>query len=167
MTKIFSFKSIAAAGVLALASATIAVTAYAQGDSTLKSRHTADEIAKAKPSATLELEAEQFRLFIGGEEGKGTLMYKGKSYPFKVKAASVGGVGVTKTHSIGKVYFLNKVEDFAGTYTAVSLGAAVGSTGMGGSQFENQKGVFISVHSKNEGLALNLGIGVVEVTLIK
>jgi hypothetical protein len=149
------------------AALTLALPAPAQGpDSTPKPRHTAEEIAKATPSGTFEVDAEQLRLLLGGASGKGTLNYKGKSYPFTIKAASVGGVGYTKVHATGKVYFLERLEDFAGTYSAVSMGAALGK-GVGGSQYENGKGVFLSVSSKTEGVALNLGAGAVQVTFVK
>ena len=46
----------------------------------------------------------------------------------------------------------------------VTVGATVGK-GAGASQYQNSKGVFISVKSKSEGLALSLGLGGVEVTL--
>jgi hypothetical protein len=164
MNKLSSLTAVAAACVLAFATTTTPMVASAQDAP--KPRHTADEIAKAKPSATFELDAEQIRLLVGGATGKGTLMYQGKSYPFTIKAATAGGVGVTKVHATGTVYFLQKLEDFAGRYSAVTIGAALGP-GMGGSQYENQKGVFVSVRSKTEGVALNLGIGLVDVTFVK
>jgi hypothetical protein len=166
MTLLSTFNTVAAAGILALATATMPISAAAQGETAPKPRHTAEEIAKAKPSATFELDAEQIRLLVGGATGRGTLRYQGKSYPFTIKAATAGGVGVTKVHATGTVYFLDKLEDFAGRYSAVTIGAALGP-GMGGSQYENQKGVFVSVRSKTEGVALNLGVGLVEVSFVK
>jgi hypothetical protein len=166
MIKLSSLNAAMTAGILAFATAALPLSAVAQGETTPKPRHTAEEIAKAKPSATFELDAEQIRLLVGGATGKGTLMYQGKSYPFTIKAATAGGVGVTKVHATGTVYFLQKLEDFAGRYSAVTIGAALGP-GMGGSQYENQKGVFVSVRSKTEGVALNLGIGIVEVSFVK
>ena len=129
-------------------------------------QHTADEIKKAKPSGTIELEAEQIRLILGGGSGKGVLTYQGKTYPFTFKGASVGGIGVTKVNGVGNVYFLNKLEDFTGTYTAVTAGATA-VKGVGTSEFENDKGVFISVRSKSEGVGLSLGITAATVEFAK
>ena len=129
-------------------------------------RHTADEIAKTKPSATFEVTAEQLRLLIGGATGKGTLYYQGKSYPFTIKAVTAGGVGATKVTAKGDVYFMERLEDFEGAYSAVTLGATLGA-GAGGSQYENNKGVFLSVSSKSEGVGLMLGVGAVQVALVK
>jgi hypothetical protein len=155
--------------------ATAAVTLIAAGASTLpalaqvadhKPKHTAEDIAKAKPSARIEATAEQIRLILGGAQGRGTLYYGGKQYPFTMKAVTAGGVGVTKVSATGDVYFLEKLEDFPGTYSAVTIGAAVVG-GAGASQYENNKGVFISVKSKTEGVALNLGAGAVSIAFAK
>jgi hypothetical protein len=168
MTNRRSFINSAAAGVFAAAMLAFPLAASAQGTapSTGQPKHTADEIAKAKPSGTIEVSAEQLRLLLGGASGKGVLNYQGKQYPFTIKAATVGGVGYTKVTATGDVYFLDKLDDFAGTYSAATIGAALGG-GVGGSQYENNKGVFISVKSKTEGVALNLGLGGVQVQLAK
>ena len=81
-------------------------------------------------------------------------------------AVTAGGVGVTKVSATGDVYFLEKLEDFPGTYSAVTIGAAVVG-GAGASQYENNKGVFVSVKSKTEGVGLNLGLGAVQVAFAK
>jgi hypothetical protein len=126
----------------------------------------AKDIKDAKPSGTVELEAEQLRLILGGGSGKGVLTYQGKQYPFTFKGASVGGVGVAKSSAVGEVYFLKKLEDFPGRYTSVGAGATVG-VGAGRSAYENDKGVFVSLRSKTEGLALTLGLQTVTVEFVK
>lgn len=165
MTNRRSLINSAAAGLI-----TAAMLAFPLGSSAqvagAEPKHTADEIAKATPSGTIEVTAEQLRLLLGGASGKGTLHYQGKQYPFTMKAMSAGGVGYTKITATGNVYFLNKLEDFPGTYSAATIGAAVGA-GVGGSQYENNKGVFISVKSKTEGVALNLGLAGVQVSFAK
>lgn len=158
-----SVVSFLTAGILAASAAPLVVQAQAPED---KPRHTAEEIAKAKPTATFELTAEQVRLIVGGASGRGTLYFKGKSYPFTMKGVTVGGVGVTKVTATGDVYFLERVEDFAGAYSAATIGAALVAGG-GGSQYENNKGVYVRVRSKSEGVALNLGLGAVQVDFVK
>ena len=153
----------ATASLFAAAAFALALPADAQE---AKPRYTAEDIAKAKPSGTIEVEAEQIRLILGGAVGRGVLHFQGKQYPFTLKAATAGGVGVTKVTATGNVYFLKRVEDFEGLYSAVTIGATA-VKGVGGSQYESNKGVFISVRSKTEGLALNLGLGGVQVTLTK
>ena len=132
------------------------------GEQRVQPTYTAEDIAKAKPVATLEVDAEQIRLLLGGASGKGVLNFQGKAYPFTVKAVTAGGVGVTKVHAVGDVYFMKSASDFPGTYSAITAGATVGA-GVGASQFQNGKGVLLNLKSKSEGLALSLGIGAVEV----
>jgi hypothetical protein len=122
------------------------------------------QIQSGPPSATLNLEAKQFRLLLGGGAGKGVLHFKGKDYPFTAKGASVGGAGYTEVSATGKVYFLEKLEDFAGTYGAMSAGAAV-VKGAGASSWQNQKRVVLIVKSKTKGLALNMGLGAINISL--
>jgi hypothetical protein len=152
-------------GLLAAGAFMLALSASLQAAEKQASR-TAEDIAKAKPSATFEVQAEQVRLLIGGASGKGVLTYQGKQYPFTVKGLSVGGVGVTKVDATGTVYFMNKLEDFTGTYSAVSAGATLGA-GAGASQYENNKGVFLSVKSKTEGIGLSLGVSGVQIEFAK
>ena len=149
-------------GVFCVAiAASMALPALAQ-----EKQQTGVDISKETPSGTIDVDAEQVRLIIGGSGGKGVLHYKGKDYPFTFKGGSVGGIGVTKMRAVGNVYLLNKVEDFPGTYTAVTAGAAVGG-GKGMSSFQNNKGVYLDVKSKTEGLALNLGLAVATVEFVK
>jgi hypothetical protein len=157
---IHSAAIVVATGMLALPLGASAQTQEKTG------RYTAEDIAKAKPVATFDFSAEQLRLIVGGSSGKGVLHYQGKQYPFTAKGVSVGGVGYTKVNATGDVYFMKTVDDFAGIYSAASLGAAAGA-GAGVSQFENNKGVFLKVKSKTEGLALNLGLGGVQIDLAK
>ena len=158
-------KSIVNAAVVGLLAGAVSLP-YAAAAQPVQPRHTADEIAKAKPTATFDLTSQQLRLIVGGGTANGTLHFKGKNYPFKAKGVTAGGVGYTKSTATGDVYFLEKVEDFAGTYSAVTIGATVGA-GAGGSQYENQKGVFVKVRSKTEGVSLNLGLGAVTVEFVK
>ena len=75
-------------------------------------------------------------------------------------------LGASKITAKGDVYFLKNVEDFAGLYSAATAGATIGK-GAGASQYENNKGVFLKVQSKSEGLALTLGLGGVQVDFVK
>ena len=151
--------------MLALAMSIGFTTAFA-AEPAKRQQHTADEIAKATPSGTITFEAEQFRLILGGGSGKGVLTFQGKTYPFTFKAGSVGGIGITKNEGTGQVYFLNKLEDFPGTYTAVGAGATAVKGAAKGS-FENDRGVYVAVTSKTEGAALSLGITAATVEFVK
>jgi len=157
-------KTILAAFLFALAGATLPQALLA-ADMAPPKQVTEQDLA-APPDATLDFEGKQMRLIIGGSRGKGVLHFKGKDYPFTGKGVSVGGVGATEVEGTGTVHFLNKVEDFAGHYTGIGIGAAVGA-GKGASSFQNKKGVVISTKAKSSGLALNLGISAVDIKLSK
>lgn len=122
-------------------------------------------IKEGPPSATLDFEATQVRLILGGGGGKGVLHYKGKDYAFTGKGASVGGIGVTAVEGTGDVFFLDKLEDFEGTYGAVSAGAAL-VKGVGASSWQNNKCVTMILRSKSKGAGLFLGIAAISVKLV-
>ena len=92
--------NVAAAMVAAIALAAVALPSYVTAQE-VTPKHTADEIAKAQPSGTIEVEAGQLRLIVGGAQGRGTLYFKGKSYPFTMKGGTVGGIGATKVTATG------------------------------------------------------------------
>jgi len=131
-----------------------------------KKEITAEELAKSKPSATFEIDGSQLRLLVGGATGKGVLRFQGKDYPFTAKGASVGGVGFNEVHARGDVYYLNRIDDFPGTFTGIGLGATIGK-GKGASAFQNSKGVVAQVKSRSEGLALGLGVSAISITMDK
>jgi hypothetical protein len=108
-----------------------------------------------KPDATLTLTEGQVAAGIGWSWGKGVLTYKGKEYPFKVKGLSVGDVGITKASASGKVYRLEKLENFNGTYSGGAAQGTIGG-GAGVSQVQNQNGVIIDLVSTTKGVNLKL-----------
>ena len=126
------------------------------------------DLQNVTPSATLDVASEQTRLIMGGTKGKGVLHFNGKDYPFTFKSASAGlGAKVVKKMSAtGKVYFLNRIEDFAGQYTSIAQSAMAGSTATTAS-YKNSKGVSIELRGTVEGVGLGLGGGIATVELIK
>jgi len=113
-------------------------------------------LAQAKKAdATLSLTEGTVGIGIGFSWGKGTLAYKGKTYPVKVEGLSVGDVGVQRATATGNVYDLKKLEDFDGNYTAGAAGATIGG-GAGISAMKNQNGVVIEMKSTTQGANLKL-----------
>jgi len=138
--------------------------ALAQG--TPAKQVTAVDLDKMKPSGTVTIDEEEIRLILGGARGKGVLNFKGKQYRFSVKGLSAGGIGIQKVHATGNVYMLNRIEDFPGKYTALVAGVDV-VKGVGVGSFQNEKGVYVSLKEKGTGVALSLGIGLLELQLEK
>jgi hypothetical protein len=111
----------------------------------------------AGPDATLRLSGGSFALGIGFNWGSGTLTYKGKNYPVKVKGLSVGKVGATGVSVYGEVFNLQHLQDFNGHYNyggAGTRGVTVGG-GKTGTVMTNQAGVLIRISSTQKGLDVN------------
>jgi len=136
------------------------------GEAARPKQVTSQDLANTPPSATFEFQGSQLRLIVGGGSGKGVLKFQGKDYPFTAKGLSAGGIGFNEVHAVGTAHYLQKIEDFAGRYTGVTMGATA-VKGKGASSFENGKGVILTVKSKSEGLALSLGISGFDLELVK
>ena len=119
-----------------------------------------------KPDATLSLSEGTVGVGIGFSWGKGSLSYKGKTYPFKVEGLSVGDVGIQRATATGNVFGLKKIEDFDGNYTAAGAGATVGG-GAGAAVMKNQNGVTIHLVSTSQGLKFTLGASGVSMKIKK
>ncbi|WP_230975394.1 hypothetical protein [Acetobacter garciniae] len=89
-------------------------------------------------------------LGLGYTWGHGVLTYGGRQYPFEVRGASAASIGFSSGTSVGKVYNLQRVEDFEGTYWALSGEATIGA-GVSGSLMENNDGVRIRLQENRSG----------------
>jgi hypothetical protein len=119
-----------------------------------------------KPDATLKLSEGSIGVGIGYSWGKGTLSYKGKTYPVKIEGLSVGEVGVKKAEAVGKVYNLKKLEDFDGNYTAGAASGTLGG-GAGATAMKNQNGVVIEMTSTTKGANLKLAAEGIKLSVVK
>lgn len=118
----------------------------------------------SKPDASLQLSDGSVAAGIGFTWGKGTLSYKGKTYPVKVDGLSAGAVGVTRATAKGNVFHLAKLEDFSGNYAAVGAEATVGG-GVGTAVMRNENGVVIELNSTTQGASLMVGAAGIRLTL--
>ncbi len=104
-------------------------------------------------------------LLIGGGAGKGTLTYRGKTYPFKVSGLSFGiTAGVTIGRLDGWASGIREVADFGGTYSSVGGGFAL-LGGVNGVQLRNEKGVTITLQGPKAGLELAANISQIAISL--
>jgi len=119
------------------------------------------------PDATLRLSGVGFALGIGVNWGSGTLTYKGKNYPVKVKGLSVGRVGVTSSSGYGEVFNLKHLQDFNGHYNVGGAGTRGVTLGAGktGTIMSNQAGVIVRISSTQNGVAVNATGGGVDMQL--
>ena len=112
---------------------------------------------ESKPDATLRLSTGGFHLGVGVSWGSGTLTYRGKNYPVKVKGLAVGRVGATSSSAYGEVFNLKQLQDFNGHYTVSGAGTRGVTLGAGktGTIMSNQAGVIVRISSTQQGLAVN------------
>jgi hypothetical protein len=110
-----------------------------------------------QPVGKVSIQEKEFGFIIGGSKGSGTLTFRGKEHPFKLKGLSVGAnVGASKMSAAGEVYDMTKISQFPGTYTKLDASVALGG-GMGGLRLKNENGVIMVLHSRTEGVDINLG----------
>jgi hypothetical protein len=112
---------------------------------------------ESRPDATLRLSTGSFALGIGTSWGSGTLTYRGKDYPVRVRGLSVGRVGVTSSSAIGDVFNLRRLQDFPGHYNIGGAGTRGVTLGAGrtGTIMSNQAGVIVRISSTQQGVAVN------------
>lgn len=109
------------------------------------------------PTGTVRMEQLQVAFIGSGGAGGGTLNYRGRSYGITVGGLGLGGIGASAVSASGTVYGLRRVEDFAGAYTQLQEGWAVGAAGRGRLWLRNGKGVTMQLNTRRQGLQLTLG----------
>jgi hypothetical protein len=104
-------------------------------------------------------------LLVGGGVGSGTLVYRGKTYPFRVTGLSFGiTAGATVGRLDGWASDIREVGDFAGTYSSVGGGFALVG-GVNGVHLRNEKGVTIVLQGPKAGLELAANLSTIVISL--
>jgi hypothetical protein len=117
------------------------------------------------PSGTIVIDETQIMWIVGGDIGGGTLQFQGKSYTFKTDGLKLGGFGIHKVKLSGDVYHLNSIEEFPGIYGVAEAGVTLGNASKGDMVMKNDKGVILHLKSAAQGIALDLGVEGMKVTL--
>ena len=115
------------------------------------------------PSATVSIREWSAAYYGSAAAGKGTLYYHGRHH-FTISGLGAGGMGAQKISATGKVYNLNKLSDFSGTYHGVSRGLTL-IEGKMHAKLTNQNGVTMYLAAETEGLASSMGAQAFEVNL--
>jgi hypothetical protein len=116
------------------------------------------------PSATVRIQEWSAAYYAQAETGKGTLYYNGRRHHFTISGGGVGGSGAQKVSATGKVYNLNSLSQFSGTYHGISRGLTL-IEGKMHAKLTNQNGVVMYLAGQTEGLASSLGAQAFEVSL--
>ena len=116
---------------------------------------TAASASGDEPSGTVAISSKSIAIGIGIQWGEGVLNFQGENYHFKLNGLSVIDLGVASISASGHVYHLKNVSDFAGTFSAVESGIALGAGG-GAQVMKNQNGVVIKLKSTKAGIKFKL-----------
>jgi hypothetical protein len=116
------------------------------------------------PSATVSIREWSAAYYGSATGGKGTLNYNGQRHHFTISGVGVGGAGGQKISATGKVYNLNNLSSFSGTYHGVSRGLTL-IEGKMHAKLTNGNGVVMYLAGETEGLASSMGAQAFEVNL--
>lgn len=116
------------------------------------------------PSATVRITEWSAAYYGSAAEGKGTIYFNGERHHFAISGLGAGGAGGQKISATGKVYNLNNISDFAGTYQGVSRGLTL-IEGKMHAKLTNGNGVVMYLAGETEGLASSLGVQAFTVNL--
>jgi len=116
------------------------------------------------PSATVSIHEWSAAYYAQAETGKGTLYYNGGRHHFTISGGGIGGSGAQKVSATGKVFNLNRLSHFSGTYHGISRGLTL-IEGKMHAKLTNQNGVVMYLSGQTEGLASSLGAQAFEVSL--
>ena len=115
------------------------------------------------PSATVSIREWSAAYYGSAAAGKGTLYYHGRHH-FTISGLGAGGMGAQKISATGKVYNLNRLSDFSGTYHGISRGLTL-IEGKMHAKLTNGNGVVMYLAAKTEGLASSMGAQAFEVNV--
>jgi hypothetical protein len=105
-------------------------------------------------------------IIAGVGNGKGTLTFHGKTYPFEVSAASFGAtLALTVNELGGRALNLRTPGDLAGNYIAVGAGGAIVG-GIGVARLRNANGVILVVRGPKLGVGLSVNLARVTITMM-
>src|SRR5215471_20834268 len=116
------------------------------------------------PSATVRIQEWSAAYYGSAAAGKGTLYYHGQRHHFTISGLGAGGMGAQKISAIGKVYDLNNLSSFSGTYRGISRGLTL-IEGQMHAKLQNGNGVTMYLAAQTEGVASSMGAQAFEVNL--
>jgi hypothetical protein len=99
-------------------------------------------------------------------DGRGTLTFHGKTYPFGVSGASFGAtLALTVTDLEGRALNLRTPGDLAGNYTGGGAGGAIVG-GIGVARLRNANGVVLVVRGSKLGTGVSINLARVTITIM-
>ena len=108
------------------------------------------------PDATITFHGRTASVGAGFAWGAATLEFQGKSYPVRVDAFVLGGLGTGSLEGKGEIFGMTKAEDLNGNFTGFYSGVAIGR-GPARVEMRNDKGVHLVLSGEQSGLQVGLG----------
>ena len=103
---------------------------------------------------------------VGVGNGRGTLTFHSKTYPFEVSGASFGPtLALTVSELEGRAQNLRAPGDLAGNYIAVGAGGAF-MGGVGVARLRNANGVILVVRGSKLGAGISVNLARVAITML-
>ncbi len=115
------------------------------------------------PAATVRVQMKSVAYYGSASGGTGTLNFQGGRRNFTIKSVGVGGTGGQSIAATGKVYNLNRISQFPGSYRGISRGFTL-IEGKMHSKLTNANGVVIYLAGATEGLATSGGVQNFDIT---
>jgi len=107
-------------------------------------------------SGTVTIRKNEVLLLANGISGEGTLIFQGWQYPFTIERGKIEAVSKQDDLELqGKVYNLQKIEDFAGTYEPSEAEYSAGE-GFQGLWAKNEKDVVIRLSLDGQDARIKL-----------
>jgi len=101
----------------------------------------------------------------GVGNGKGTLTFHGKTYPFEISGASIGAtLALTVGEFEGQAMNLRTPGDLAGKYIAIGASGAIAG-GIGVARLRNANGVILVVRGPKLGAGFSVNLARVAITM--
>src|SRR5690348_15248905 len=116
------------------------------------------------PSATVRIQEWSAAYYGSAAAGKGTLYFNGRRHHFSISGLGAGGMGAQKISATGKIYNLNRLSDFSGTYRGISRGLTL-IEGQMHAKLQNGNGVVMYLAAQTKGVASSMAAQAFEVNL--
>jgi hypothetical protein len=97
-------------------------------------------------------------LLVGVGGANGTLHFHGHNYPLRIRGLSFGSMGIGVTKLEGHAHNLRYAADIVGTYTAVSVSAAVGGGRKVARLLNSNRVVYLQLEGREAGFELTTAV---------
>jgi hypothetical protein len=115
---------------------------------------TAASIRGLKPAGKVTMT----QVFVSGTGvGNGTLIFKGRAYPFTLIGSLTGVGAISTTQASGEVYKLSDPSQFSGAWIQGNGNLAVSTLATGELWLENRNGVIMRLNAEQAGITLSNG----------